>query len=443
MDEVSARSFDDAAEALETRQQLRILGLGVCSLNVASLQVESLRRFVDALHQHTRIQEVGFLLFGPESAQAWRVVESRDVQIVHQLTRLFGDVLPNHPSVNVIHLEGFGSRWVRLFAESFPSDRHQPLEYLGLCGAACEQDHVARMIRRNVFIRALYIGTLTPDHGIANSEGLKLICDSTSHNEHLQGLGLGPALFSHRFRYGPRCSADLLDQALGSGSRLVEIDTNLPVTPEMFSSIVQRLKKNQVLERLVVKPECFVALTGGSFAELENLLLHHNYTLLEVTINRRRWGADSLPRRTVERVNKLQRRVDELLRRNATARAASGLVMSRQFCAGRPSVVPLALERISRFPHLLNRFLRDGDLGELAKRLQQAPSERPVPAPRRREAKWQGRLRPGRPRPSRPSGALLGHVHGAEQGVAAAAPTKAARGGVAAANQREEMPAAL
>jgi hypothetical protein len=302
-DSIETNSFQEAADVLETRRQQQPLWLAVYPMSGrVRFTLESLHRFVDALRQCTHIHSVSLCLFGDEDREKWRAFESRDVRVAHQLSRLFGDTLPNHPSLNLIFLLGWDTQWIKLLVESLPLDRRQPLETLSLdvVDPACAQE-VARMIRRNVPVRELCVGVFPWTGGGAPSEGLKLICDSTTHNEHIQHLVLSG--FS-----AVALPADALDQALGPGSRLVALSICVPLTREQFSSIIELLKTNLVLDYLSLGPDCFVALTGGSFAELEDLLLHHNHSLRTVRI-----ASQGDPE---------QQRVDELLRRNAAARQA-------------------------------------------------------------------------------------------------------------------------
>jgi hypothetical protein len=322
--------------------------------------LRAIRAANDALQNHRRLRSIEVFSFdhwGPPHREldSLRGLErfgpAVRQQISDELDRLFRDILPHHRSLTEILLEFCDARYVALFAQSLPTDRPVPLHTLMLphfCGSDALRP-VAAMIRRNVPLTELRIG---PTY---STEGMKLICDAVGHNPNLRKL-----VNSNDIAPCPV----LYDQALGAGSRLIDLECHID-SLELLRSMVERLKVNRVLQRLVLahydyrrllhQPLCQRSvLTPEAGGELEDLLDRHNFTLREVTILNGRH-----PR---------QPRVNELLRRNAGVRAANEQLEARQYAVALP-LLPAAAGRVRRFPTLLYRLLRRGNVGALADQL--------------------------------------------------------------------------
>jgi hypothetical protein len=110
-----------------------------------------------------------------------------------------------------------------------------------------------------------------------------------------------------------------------------------------------------------------VSLPPVSFDELEDLLHRQTNTIRDVRVSTNRQDAR-------------QQRVNELLRRNANGRWEVVLLARHQLLAERPSLVPLAQTRVSRFPSVMYRFVRAMDGGALAGRPIQGSRTDPDPA---------------------------------------------------------------
>jgi hypothetical protein len=315
--------------------------------------LQGIRAANDALQNHRRLRSIDLHFFQHMGTPDRDLDSIRGLQqfgpavrrqIDDELDRLFRDILPHHRSLTEIHMYSCDDRFVELFAQSLPTDRPVPLHTIALSrlGGLYAHRPVAAMIRRNVPLTELRIG---PTY---STEGVKLICDAVGHNPNLRKL-----VNSHDIVVEP--CPDLYDQALGAGSRLVDLECHID-SLELLRSMVERLKVNQVLQRLVLpdyhRREC--RLTPEAGGELEDLLDRHNFTLREVTILNGRH-----PR---------QPRVNELLRRNASVRAANEQLEARQYAVALP-LLPSAAGRVGRFPTLLYRLLRRGNVGALADQL--------------------------------------------------------------------------
>jgi hypothetical protein len=307
--------------------------------------LQGIRDANDALQNHRRLRSIQLVDFKDRVSVGYRRAVRQ--QISDEMDRLFRDILPHHRSLTEIRMKYCEDRLVELFAQSLPTDRPVPLHRIVLSELKGLDAHraVAAMIRRNVPLTELRI------RSTFSTNGVKLICDAAGHSPNLRKL-----VNSHNLvTVFDRCP-DMYDQALGAGSHLVALESHI-YSLDLLRSMVERLKVNQVLQRLVlVNSGWFSAsvLTPEAGGELEDLLDRHNFTLREVTILNGRH-----PR---------QRRVNELLRRNAGVRAANEQLEARQYAVALP-LLPAAAGRVRRFPTLLYRLLRRGNVGALADQL--------------------------------------------------------------------------
>jgi hypothetical protein len=341
--------------------------------------LDDLRRFVSALERHRRLEDIMLANFGTlnamaavdgdenedgngeagdhdgEDAPIRRLLDApnRRQHLDEAVGRLFGTVVPNHPSVNRICLRDCGSRVIELLASELPTNG--PLEALEIyekrtIDPRCVEA-LANMIRRNVAIWRLVLAYSENEGACLDSVGCKMICDSIVDNDHVTDLEI-------RCPASLQVTADTFKLALGKRSRLQGIVVDVSWTSEGFTAFVEDLRTNEVLEDLTFDGH----VPPFGYALVEDLLSTYNFTITWVAAS----GAD-FPRD----------RINDLLRRNSGLRGVDEQLRARSYNVGQLSVGTEAMGRVSCMPTLLYRTVRRGYASALAEHLTRETDSEP------------------------------------------------------------------
>jgi hypothetical protein len=184
-------------------------------------------------------------------------------------------------------------------------------------------------------------------------ESCKMVCRAVSNNKNLRVL---------RISVKEPIAADTLYNVAASSSSLKKLYVAGSFSDAGVARLAQHLRTNTTLTTLHLSlpptttgrpsPGCLDA-----FAPIAQVLDAHNITLENVTLDRATPGSD------------VAGRIHRLLLRNRRIRQALVCLQPRAYHVSPPGLVPAALGRVSRFPTLLYRFLRQGNWSELSGRL--------------------------------------------------------------------------
>jgi hypothetical protein len=306
------------------------------------------RRFVDALGRgDVAIREIEFVLTD------WDGLPDDDME------RLFGQVLPSHPTLRSIAIRRSNvlTRFMRLLTSSVltATNTTSPLTKLELSGRLTHDDvrAIADMVDRHVALSELSVFAVTQD-GLSAADG-KVLCQAVARNAHLQAL---------RIRVD-EVSADSLDLAVSSSSSLRELEIWSIFSERSVSNLATQLRTNTKLTRLVLRHETLRDPSGdlrpNLFRPIENALESLNYSLVDVSVQQ--WGIvipDNLPIH-VWRAAK----VDRLVRRNRRIQRALEELEPKCYHVSPTALWPSVLEVVSPVPTLVYRILRKGDVNKL------------------------------------------------------------------------------
>jgi hypothetical protein len=186
------------------------------------------------------------------------------------MDRLFGNVLPHHPSLSHrIKLKFCSSRSIELLTSSLQVGGR--LERLFIQGFRLEPncaEAIAGMFRRNVGIQELRLAMCR-----LNAESCKTIWDSLVDNEHLTTLSITGGFVL--------TAVGAFAQPLGKRSALMELIVEAVWTADSFRSFVEGLRTNQALKWLKVPLSKSIEDEPSIPFEtlVEDLLSNYNYTL--------------------------------------------------------------------------------------------------------------------------------------------------------------------
>jgi hypothetical protein len=236
------------------------------------------------------------------------------------LDRLFGEVLPGHPSaveIDFAVLFSVSPRYIGLLAAGIARGRREnqpPIERLGFRGVSLDDagiGAISSMLRDGGRVLGLRLtGSFAYDYS------LQPVFEALEGNEHLRRLQVeGVAL-----KYVGPAGWSALNSSL---VRYLEVghgdsgDVTLPLPSDGWANLVEALKTNTVIQELVVHGfnDIWTPVTL-----LEDVLSAFNFSLETVTLHY------PPPSRRLELPRRLPQhhrdRIDELLRVNARVRAA-------------------------------------------------------------------------------------------------------------------------
>jgi hypothetical protein len=338
-------SFREAARVLEDNA-----GRPICHLCVRKSMIQeweqdegngphSFRQFVTMLAQ-SDLRGVHL-----PSWNVLRVAES-------DVARLFGDVLPGHPTLESIKLDcGLPAAHMRLFTAAMGTMSRRrggvPLERLSFVGEGFTRElahQIADMLHRNVPIGMLEV---CPFPGGADPGSGKLLFEAVPHAMSLRYLRI----------ILMECSADALDGAAASPAlKSLWVDSETPFPDEAVRSLSKQLRTNTTLTDLFLGLARYRLPREGDpelFRPLAHVLDTYNFTLERVSVGPAYAGSAAV------------RTIDDLLRRNGRIRTALDHWQPRDYHVSPASLWPVALAMVRRLPTLLYRFVRKGDLNLL------------------------------------------------------------------------------
>jgi hypothetical protein len=327
---------------------------------------ESLRlhRFVSAIERHERINRIH--LFGFRFTGSTRIDDDDDDDddLQHEIRghergrdqlpapvgsaadRLFGAVLPGHPTLTDLGIERctVGPRHLQSLLSALllrPPDR---IFCLGLNGCQLDREslrHVAAALQRNLRVRTIFVADDKMDSDLVRS-----ICDAAAGNPNVRKLVIIRALSWN----DPMSAADAFGQVLGVASSVRQLRiVNFGWTATFIPDLAHMLRTNAVLGTL----ECFSIHDVAHLELLLDLLRTYNFTLDVLVLG-------SLPGEVAE----YQARIDRVLARNRQiVRAYHRLRGQVPRIGNGPPLWPEAIARISPFPTLFYRFLKGGGGG--------------------------------------------------------------------------------
>jgi hypothetical protein len=332
----------------------------------------NLRRFVDGLESHRQVElitlgRIDQFAFEEDDADgagedeedvegqgdrideaARRIQRAPDLlEVDLLLERLFGSVVPRHPTVDEVNFDECLSRSIERFAAALPA-ASRPLRDICFSNLSLEPScvqAVAAMFRSSVQVRALSLSDIELD-----ADGWKIVCDAIGVNPHLRVVSIDQRDLVPR--------PDTFLGLVRRGSPLDRLVINVAWKPEAFDSFVRGLRTNEVLRFLKFFP--LRAQRQDRFkpmllAPLEDLLWSHNCALYEV-------GVEPNYRRP-----SCCHRVLSLLKRNYRVRKAGEKLAKREH----PYRIDQklwahAIGRVSSHPSLVQRILRRGNVGQFA-----------------------------------------------------------------------------
>jgi hypothetical protein len=272
--------------------------------------------------------------------------------------RLFRQVLPSHPTLESVNLAKcrLPTRAIQAFMEGLASvGASVHLSFLTIQKCRISIDGVrpvAAMLRTNVSLKELQLddwiapgdqgdGTAADGHDREHDhrDSCRVLLDAVAHNAHLRRLYVEDPLL--------RIDVGATTIALGPGSTRPSLNLTGRFTPEGLADLLFRLRTNESLEWLDVRmvPNPVSTFQRGL---VEELLLTYNCTLKFA----RFIDEDALADRAAEE------RFQSFLLRNRAVSIAREHLESRNYAIGPAAAWPRVLERVSRFPTLLYRFLR-------------------------------------------------------------------------------------
>jgi hypothetical protein len=306
------------------------------------------RRFVEALGRgDVDIQDISF------------VVTDWDGLPEVGMERLFGEVLPTHPTLRSIGIyrRTIPTRFVRLLTSSvLTATNAAPLTKLGFTAHPIVNDDVeaiANMVDRRVALTELAVHAFT-DGSSAGDVDVSILCRSVSRNSNLRVLHI-------RVK---DISADALALVACSSSPLRELMVCSVFSDLSMASLASQLRTNTTLTRLTLRHEAFGEhsrkIRRDRFRPIEDALETYNYSLLDVDVQQ--WLMDR-PRPPFYVFSTT--RVDRLVRRNRWIQRALQQLEPRSYHVSPTSLWPSVLEVVSPLPTLVYRFLRKGDVNKL------------------------------------------------------------------------------
>jgi hypothetical protein len=364
-----ARSFQEAVQLLEGSRQNPLWSLVLVERDAANgdgddddddgARLFFFRRFVALLEQQHEEEEeeegngarVGCLHFGRVS---WATLPDDASE------RLFGVVLPGHPTLREIDLDGVPLALVKVLVASLPA--RSPLEGLHWYPHSLDHDSVhalAATIRRNNTLSKLNVH---PVVGL-RADDAKIICHAVSSNANLRQLGLQVK----------EVFEDTLDQVVAPSSssspsslRELSVQVIIAVPGAFVGRLARQLRTNTALTRLELchgsystGPPTTVRGQERLFRPLLAALETYNCTLVHVDVCSAPWedGAHAL-------AEAMEARIAPCTRRNRRIQRALAQLEPRSYHV-HPATLGLVLGAVSALPTLVYRIVRRGNVSTL------------------------------------------------------------------------------
>jgi hypothetical protein len=323
-----------------------------------------LRRFVDALEsrRHVEVLTLGRIdqfAFEEDDADGAREDEDdaeeqddrideaarhiqRALEVDRLLERLFGSVVPRHPTLHTVNFDGCLPQSIERFAAAFPAVSG-PLRDISFSNVSLEPSCAQA-------VAAMKVQALSLSNIGLGADGWKIVCDAIGMNPHLRSVSIDQRDLVPR--------PDTFAGLTRGGSAVAGLDINVAWKPEAFDSFVRCLRTNEVLRFLWFFP--LRARRQDPFkpmllAPLEDLLWSHNCALYQVFVvpNFRRPSCCH--------------RVLSLVKRNYRVRkAGEKLAMREHPYRIDQKLWAHAIGRVSSHPSLIQRILRRGNVGQFA-----------------------------------------------------------------------------
>jgi hypothetical protein len=323
------------------------------------------RRFVESLGRaDVAIQNISFVLTD------WDGLPEVGME------RLFGQVLPTHPTLRSIDIfrRIIPTRYVRLLTSSvLPVGHTAPLTKLGFTGGPIvhgDVQAIADMVDRHVALSELKVFAfndgLNAAGGLAPADG-DLLCQAVSRNSSLRVLHIKVK----------DISADVLGRvACSSSSPLRELLVWSAFSELSVSNLAAQLRTNTTMTRLdlrhVEKRDPSRKIRPDLLLPIEDALESFNYSLLDVSVQQLIIDRPGDPFFIVSREDEVGR----LVRRNRRIQRALEQLEPKSYHVSPISLWPSVLEVVSPLPTLVYRFLRKGDVNKLCDLLRSDQNDR-------------------------------------------------------------------
>jgi hypothetical protein len=279
--------------------------------------------------------------------------------------RLFQHVMPRHRSLTCVHMSGCivpPETFQAFLLALHHRTRIQHVLMLDCPLTAQDIRAVAGMLRRNALMKSVGLHSWSvrtfgsgDDRTDVDQEGestsvvdaCRVLCDACARSGSMDRLTLSD-------------NSVIVDRgavagALGPDSTLACLRIHGAWTAAGGADLVFQLRTNERLETCDVSTTSAAA-PGFPYDSVEELLRTFNCTLRTLYV-------DSLTRPA------LADRIRHLLRRNHGVRNARGHLEKRNYAVGPVAAWPRALEAVGRFPTLVYRFVRRGNLPVLSAHL--------------------------------------------------------------------------
>lgn len=350
------KSLTRAVELLEEYAGRSIGNFSLCLERWADDQSEvtrrneslSFRRFVEALGRgDVAIQEIEFVLTD------WDGFPEDDME------RLFGQVLPSHPTLRSIGIfrRTIPTRFVRLLTSSVLAAANSTTQLTKLCFMAVPIQHedvqaIADMVDRQVALSELTVSPYVRDHALDAADG-RLICDAVARNGNLRVLKI----------HVTEILDDALDRVASSLSSLRELEVRGTFSELSVSNLATQLRTNAKLTRLTLEHIKYVhpsKISPALFRPLEDALEASNFSLVHLELTYIVLGLDGPPFAEAQEAE-----LDRLVRRNRRIQRVLDQLEPRTYHVSPISLWPSVLEVVSPLPTLVYRYLRKGDVNKL------------------------------------------------------------------------------
>jgi hypothetical protein len=352
---IDVQCFIEAAQLLEG-----VKGGPIGTLNIdvyyqlvfhANEQATGFRRFVAALER------------GEDGGRAVRSIRFVTVDWAllpeEPAVRLFGVALPSHPTLVSVAFCLFDVplRYVKLFQTT-----HAPMELRFVSGTVDRERAraIADLLLRNVRLSSLEVNPVRfgypirfgsgPMDAPMDADSCQIICRAASQCKNLGALKIR----ANEIRN------DMLDNVAASSSSLSEVWVEGAFSEASVANLATQLRTNTTMTRLFLFHTTRAPPSSEEaerFRPIANVLDTFNFTLKDVVVDLERPGSA-----VVEKIH-------ELVLRNRRIRTALEHWQTRSYHVAPAGLQPTVLGRVSRFPTLLYRFVRQGDLNELCDRL--------------------------------------------------------------------------
>jgi hypothetical protein len=342
---------------------------------------QEFHQFVTALERDQAVKTIRFEnqdFGGPSDGNREIGRSIRSHRRESDVHRLFGEVLPNHPALEDLSFYkcGIPPRHFNALIQALPSTascisslfvsyvqigtdgvravahllrQNFPLEVLLVQGwtRRCREDSVAASDVSSL-LHSREGEAAGEDDDDDDGNACRILCDAAASNQSMRRLLLGEMTIGR----------DATTQALGRTSTLRALYVRGAWTKARFVEALGQLRQNEVLETFHLIAPCDVpSVTNFPSDLLVELLSTYNCTLAEVP--RYDLGIDAVT----------DARIGELLRLNARVRRMRDRLQQENYSVETKELWPYALERVGRFPTLVHRFVRRGNLPALGEHL--------------------------------------------------------------------------